>query len=239
MSKGFAMSLPVAVVEMAMILATAASAQSPQVFFSARPFVATGLGPLGISIIGVSTNPGFNDTIIPTGVIANSGGNSDSVFHPTGEGPATEIPGIPSPYAVVGCGPFLVSSPTDNSVRVVMVSNSSVPNVVSAPIQTGLQPYAVACAGAGTGLASNFGDNTLSLIDMGSLKASATLAGVPGSRAFHGIAVTSPNLSTVFAWVAGTEANVLTQVDVLRAQVITQVPVQKPTAVFADPSSLN
>ena len=57
------------------------------------------------------------------------------------------------------------------------------------------------------------------------------ISGVPGGRGFHGIAVSQNSTRSAVAWIAGTDANVVTIVDLLNAKVLTQLPVQRPTAV--------
>ena len=102
-----------------------------------------------------------------------------------------------------------------------------------------MQPHSVACPGRGTlggegglGLVSNVGDSTLTVFDPSTLTVRATIPGVPGSRGFHGIAVSGAT-GTLLAWVAGTDANVVTVVDLVNSRVLTQIPVSRPTTVLA------
>ena len=209
----------------AILLAIAAPAAA-QLRIDAVP---TGLQPLGLDIIGT----GY-------AVVANSGDDSVSVFAlnfdsqnmgaPKTVTPVTVVRGIPSPFAVVACPTsasltVLVSSPSDNSVRVLRIPDGTILGTV----RVGSQPYSVGCSSGSTGIkgvVSNLGDNSLTLFDVATLNIIATIPGVPGSRGLHGI---SAILN--IAWVAGTDANVLTRVDLAAARVLVQIPVSRPTAV--------
>lgn len=214
--------------------------------------VPTGKQPMGIGLAITGGGIG-GPKAFEYAVIANYGDNSVSFFGPTGltSGPgvftltpSSTTAGIPTPYAVSQCPPDnneyqtnLVTSPSDNSVRVLGSG---------ATVQTGPQPYAIACAELGgpngTAVVSNVGDDTLTVFDVASLKVTATIPGVPGARGFHGIAVSfvrpAPNQETVLAWVAGTDANVVTVVDLIHSTVLMQIPVARPTAVLAEGSTI-
>jgi len=187
----------------------------------------TGLAPLGIDVTASSPQAGG-----PVyAVVANSGDNSVSIFALNYTGPApvtplTVVRGIPSPYAVAACGspeaPVLVTFPSDNSVRVIQVPGGKILGTV----QVGSQPYAVSCWQSATGMkgsVSNVGDNSVTVFDVATLAITATIPGVPGSRGFHGI--------DAGGWVAGTDANVLTILDLINLKVLIQIPVSRPTAV--------
>jgi hypothetical protein len=165
--------------------------------------------------------------------------------------PLSLITGIPSPYAVSTCptnthevASVLVTSPSDNSVRVLTpsIQPGTFPGAAAPALQTGSQPYSVACTGGlgganGTGVVSNRGDNTLTVFDVASLQVVATIPGVPGARGFHGIAVSitgAANQNSVLAWVAGTDVNVVTVVDLVHSTVLAQFPISSPTAVLAN-----
>jgi uncharacterized protein (TIGR03437 family) len=193
-------------------------------------------------------------------VVANSGDNSVSIFGPLGTlnaatgtftlTPLSLVTGVPSPYAVSTCpinsngvASVLVTSPSDNSVRVVVpsIQGGTFSGVGAPTVQTGSQPYSVASSGGlrganGTGIVSNVGDNTLTVFDVASLKVIATIPGVPGARGFHGIAVSivgdAADQNIILAWVAGTDANVMTVVDLVHSTVLTQIPILSPTAVL-------
>ena len=189
-------------------------------------------------------------------VIANSGDNSVSIFAfaslhaPVTLTPLNPVAGIPAPYAVSTCpsgndfaASVLVTSPSDNSVRVLTPGFRGIGGV-SGTLQTGSLPYSVACTGGvgganGAGVVSNVGDNSLTVFDVASLKVTATIPDVPGARGFHGIAVSAahpaPNQESVLAWVAGTDANVVTVVDLVHSTVLMHIPISSPTAVLANP----
>jgi len=206
----------------ALSLVAATAAQSP--IGISVSFVKTGLRPMGI---GVATVPvaGLGSALAAFTVVANSGDNSVSIYGDLTLSPKGVVTGIPSPYAVAGCsnGTVLVTSPSDNSVWVLGVTNQGTAGV-RGRVSTGPQPYAVSCSG----VVSNVGDNTLTVFDPSSLNVLGTIVGVPGSRGFHGIAS---------GWVAGTDANVVTVVDLAGLKVLTQIPVSRPTAVLVGPSN--
>src|SRR4029077_10583897 len=74
---------------------------------------------------------------------------------------------------------------------------------------------------------STLGDNTLSLVDMNSGVVTMRIPNVPGSRALHGVVVDGNNN----AWVAGTDANVVTVVNLGTGKVIASFAVRQPIAV--------
>ena len=209
----------------------------------------TGMQPMGIGTTSEPVSDVLGSERRGYAVIANSGDNSVSFFGPLGTLKAggftlplsSVTTGIPSPYAVGSCpinangfASVLVTSPSDNSVRVLFSGTGTV--------HTGSQPYAVACTGGigganGAGVVSNVGDNTLTVFDVASLKIIATIPRVPGARGFHGIALSSApgtaNQNIYLAWVAGTDANVVTVVDLAHSTVLTQIPISSPTAVLS------
>ena len=209
--------------------------------------VPTGLKPLGIASMN-SANPGlFQGTDYL--VVANSGDNSVSVFSydmfalfqslpPT---PVTVIQGIPDPHAVIHhCGDplfplvpapfrFIVTSPSDNSVSVVQVSSNLSASITRVPV--GRQPVSVACFqsnGKSVIAVSNYADQTVTLIDGASYTVTATVSGIPGNAGLHGIG--GPPQGSV-AWIAGTDANRLTLLDVSAGQVLSQISVEQPLAI--------
>ena len=218
--------------------AIAADAQSPPpVSITSAP---TGLRPMGIAVSGVPVTE-FSTVFVRFAVVANSGDNSVSIFV-LSAGPMetrTLTPlsvetGIPSPYAAVACGgrdsTVLVTSPSDNSVRVLRFAYAPIASVaggVAGRVPTGPQPHSVACIDSNLAVVSNVGDNSLSVINPSSLTVRATIPGVPASRGLHGIAVAP--LGTV--WVASTDANVVSVVNLSTSRVVTQIPVSRPTAV--------
>ena len=234
---------------LSLLLGLAEAAAQSQTPYSIA-LVPTGQQPMGIAITTQSVSGVLGSASRGYAMIANFGDNSVSIFGPLGTRNAATgeftlpqssvITGIPSPYAISTCpidnnlnAAVLVTSPSTNSVR--LFSGTAVP--------TGSQPYAVICTGglggaAGKGVVSNVGDNSLTVFDVATLKVTATIPGVPGSRAFHGIAVSitpgTPSQNTVLAWVAGTDANVVTVVDLVQSTVVTQIPISSPTAVLTN-----
>jgi DNA-binding beta-propeller fold protein YncE len=141
-----------------------AQINSSAISIAVDPFP-TGIRPLGVSV----SSGGFYYV-----AVANAGDDSISLFQLTSD-TATRIktlrfvrtiPNIPSPYAVSFCSSgdrFLVSSPFENSVRVIRVPDGA----ILATIPVGQEPRAVTCF---RGIAvSNAGDNTLTIIDPVSL----------------------------------------------------------------------
>jgi uncharacterized protein (TIGR03437 family) len=210
----------------------------------------TGLAPLGVAITTATEVGATHQSYV---AIANSGDNSVGVLRLNDGGfgefktltPLASITGIPGPYAVAACGPLVgnpnlvaVTSPSDNSVRVVQLPDGKI-------LGTGrgaAQPYSAACfydvATGGSKLAvSSFGDSSLVVFDVATFAVTATIPGVPGSRAFHGIAVALNSAARLVAWVAGSDANLVTIVDLTNAKVLAQIPVPHPTAVLAPPTS--
>ncbi len=199
--------------------------------------ISTGMQPLGIGVVYLGGN---SQAYV---AVANSGENSVSIFRVNRDQQDTDKPktitllrsvmGIPSPYAVADC-PFdmaLVTSPMDDSVRLLRVSTGE----LAGTMKVGPQPYSVSCFQDQTGrkgVVSNRGNNSLVVFDLATLAITVTIPGVPGSRGLHGIAVdASASGGRVLAWVAGTDANVLTVVDLVSSRVLTQIPVSIPTAV--------
>jgi len=189
-------------------------------------------------------------------VVANSGDNSVSVFsyniydQNLPPQPITVIRGIPDPHAVIPhCGDqtnagsdpsrpfrFVVTSPSDNSVSVVTVTFTVSASVASlnasiTRIPVGRQPVSAACFlsnGKSIIAVSNYADQSVTLIDGAGSTATATVPGIPGNSGLHGIG--GPAQGSV-AWIAGTDSNVLTLLDVNAAQVLSQISVQQPRAI--------
>src|SRR5579885_2408782 len=107
------------------LLFSAATAVRDQVVTPAS--VPTGRQPLGLAVASGTDGQGY-------AVVANSGDSSISIFHlnltsqTLSLDRATTITGIPSPYGVSACGTgtALVTSPTDNSVRLIQVPSGQV-----------------------------------------------------------------------------------------------------------------
>jgi uncharacterized protein (TIGR03437 family) len=195
---------------------------------------ATGVRPIGVAVTRVPVAAIAGSMSIGHVAVANSGDDTVSV----GLTSPSLVKGIPSPFGVVDCGVsgndtvgyvgnVLVSSPSDRSLWLLSVSNQGVANVIG-KIQTASQPYSVACYGSA--LASNPDDNSLTIVDPSKLAVVATIPDVPGSRAVHAIAIGWAAGSYV-AWVAGTDANVVTLVNLSSMKVVGRIPVSRPTAV--------
>jgi len=216
----------------------AAQSNNPAIRLDSVP---TGLAPLGVAIAVPASVGSFLQAYV---AVANSGDNSVGVLRlsldqntpgPKALAPLASINGIPAPYAVTACGGNLVAvtSPSDNSVRVIQLPDGNILGTA----RSAAQPYAAVCfREAGTGktklAVSYFGDSSLIVFDPDMLAVTATIPGVPGSRAFHGIAVSANSTTSQVAWVAGTDANVVTVVDLLRATVLTRIAVAHPTAII-------
>lgn len=195
--------------------------------------------PVGRQPLGIDISAPFTAERVYVAV-ANSGDDSVSILAlnlGTISAPAItistagKVAGIPSPYAVAACprGGFLVTSPSENTVRVL----SSL-GAVMGTVEVGRQPRSVACfqdslTRKRMGVVSNFADNSLSVFDVGALIVTTIIQNVPGSRGFHGILVTNGGLT---AYVAGTDANILSEVDLSTFRILRQIPVPHPTAVI-------
>lgn len=186
----------------------------------------TGLRPLGVAVNGNYA------------AVANSGDNSVSIFQlnltPQSASLtlAATVTGIPSPYGVFACGSntFLVTSPSDNSVRLIQAPQGQIVGAA----KTGLQPYAAICykptvGGKFTAAVSNLGDSTLTFCDLSTLQITQTVQGIPGTRGFHGIAIHQTVFGDSMA-VAGTNGNIV-------STFFAQFAVPHPISVFSVASS--
>ena len=166
----------------------------------AVPFsVPTGLRPLGVA--------GINTGSASYAAVANSGDNSVSIFqlNPAPQNPLTllvTVTGIPSPYGVFECfdgtrSAVLVTSPSENSVRLISVPQGQ----VLGTMKTGAQPYSAVCYNSryptrNHAVVSNLGDSTITVFDLISFQILQTFQGVPGSRGFHGVTVWVRNFTS-------------------------------------------
>jgi len=209
-----------------------------------------GLRPLGVATLQVSFPSGSRYV-----AAANSGDNTVSLFRLTFDQnhgflllppsdpsmPASPIPAsyqVPMPYGVVPCGAgFLVTSSAGDSVTWLKLT-VYLYTAVGAELRTirvGPLPYSAACytevnSSGSAGLkaaVSTFGDNALSVVDLNSGTVTSRVPNVPGSRALRGIAVDGNQV----AWVAGTDGNVVTLVNLAAAKVLASLPVLRPIAV--------
>ncbi len=126
---------------------------------------------------------------------------------------------------------MVVTSPSHNVITVLQVPEGNVVGTV----EVGPQPYSVVCyvpssTSGPQAVVSNLGDNSLALVDIESLKVISRIPDVPGSRGFHGLTVYG-NPENLIAWVAGTDANVVSLVNLGTRQVLTRFPLGRPTAV--------
>jgi uncharacterized protein (TIGR03437 family) len=236
MPQGLKPSAAIRATSLSLLLGVAVAAQLPQGLYLRS--VPTGLQPVGVDMLAPTTSV---DNPAATVVVANSGDDSLSFFSldfNLSLAPAGRVTGIPSPYAVSAC-PYdgarppalaaLVTSPSDNSVRAVGLAVGTV--------KVGREPRAVACflnpATKGlAGVVSNAADNSLTVFDASALTVTATIPNVPAARGLHGIGVFSNGSGGSVAWVAGTDANAVTLVDLTTFRVLAQIPVAGPTAVF-------
>lgn len=81
----------------------------------------------------------------------------------------------------------------------------------------------------GVVVVSNHGDQTVTLIDANSHAVIATVPNIPGSRGLHGIGGGSG--ANPVAWIAGTDANLVTLLDVQSRKVLSQISVDHPAAI--------
>ena len=219
------------------MLAGAAAAPGQRLRIDQLP---AGLRPVGIELTFVSSG----GTVF---VVANSGEDSLSLFRVQIDSSFRSVShlrtirGIPSPFAVSACGSdtAVVTSPSDNSVSFVHLVQGTV-----ATVQVGTQPYSALCfqdrsaPGAPLRVAvSNFGDSTLSLLDVASRTVIATMPNVHGNRGWRGVsavAILSSNFidtNRTYVLVAGTDANVLTVIEAGTFSVAARVPVNRPSVV--------
>lgn len=209
--------------------------------------VISGAAPTGIDFISVRDQVSLRSDSQAVAIVANSGDNTVSFSKFSGvvkldlPPQSTVVRQVASPFGVSTCGmstaDLLVTSPARNSVTLMKVSLSSEGSLsvdVRGIVQTGSQPHSAACAFAHLGIVSNFGDNTLTFFDS-TFQVTGTLSGVPGSRGVHGIAIATTNSGRQLGWIAGTDANVITIVDLLNQSIVTQIPISRPTALAGGP----
>ena len=200
--------------------------------------VPVGAQPLGVAIITPIPIFGSHDFA----VVANSGDASLSAYSIQTPQPLVTIPGIPDPHAVIqNCGGSLsflqgviVTSPSDNSVSFVQFPSGTISSPSITKVSVGKQPVSVACfssyaKGPSVVVVSNYGDQTVTLIDAYTYKVIATIPNVPGTSGLHGVGGV-PGASPV-AWIAGTDANLVTLLDINSAKVLSQIPVDQPVAI--------
>lgn len=104
---------------------------------------------------------------------------------------------------------------------------------------TGTEPYSVDCVNFGTEFAvvSNYGDSSVTVINMDTLQVIGQMPSVPGSKAWRGVAAYrvsgSGIVSQPYALIAGTDTDVVTVINVLTLSVLAQIPATKPSGVLA------
>lgn len=245
-------SLSVAVAILLLLSQPAAYGQ----FFSVQRFP-TGRSPLGVADMNTSIH-GFQYVAVANSgdntvsLFEVSGFNSATGTFGLGPISNPQVPSLYSvsaPYGVVTCGDaresrailgFLITSSSGNSVTLLRLSLGISNEVVATelrPINVGPQPYSAACyfEGAGTStspkvlkaLVSTLGDNTLSLVDLNSGEVTMRIPNVPGSRALHGVVIDGNNN----AWVAGTDANVVSVVNSGTGKILASFATGQPIAV--------
>jgi uncharacterized protein (TIGR03437 family) len=218
--------------------APALTAQSIQI--TSAP---VGAQPLGVAVIAPVPLMGRQDYA----VVANSGDGSLSVYSFQALQSTARVQGIPDPHAVIpNCGPstsfspgVIVTSPSDNSVSFVQFSASGFSSNASiTKVTVGKRPVSAACfrafnsngsVGDGVAAISNYGDQTVTLIDVNSHAVIATVPNIPGSPGLHGIG--GVNGANPVAWIAGTDANLVTLLDIQSGKVLSQIPVDHPVAI--------
>ncbi len=191
---------------------------------SSNPFlieaIPVGRGPQGVAVA-------VTETIRVWAAVANSGEDSVSLFEFSFASGLSRgvlssvVRGIPAPYSVTGClDGFLVTSPSANSVSLIRPATGA--GTLVATARVGPQPYSASCL-----VVSNYGDNSISVLDFNpstnSLTVTKTIPNVPGGRGLHGLHQDG--------WVAGTDADVVTLVDLAASRVVVRIPVRRPTAV--------
>ncbi|OFW40787.1 MAG: hypothetical protein A3J28_18805 [Acidobacteria bacterium RIFCSPLOWO2_12_FULL_60_22] len=196
----------------------------------------TGRTPMGIAIVG-NLGPVREDRKVFV-VVANSEEDSVSIFEILSTflvQPRGKIEGIPRPYGVSSCGSgrAVITSPTQNRITIIQLPEAT----ILGSLQVGARPYSVACfsmASRRTAAVSNFGDSTLTLVDIDNLSVIGQASDVPGSSGWRGVSIgQTPSGSQFTAWVAGTEANQVTLVDLGTLRVLARLSVPRPTAIYA------
>ena len=222
-------------VVLGVLLARWAAAQTPPTL--AIQTLSTGLAPLGVDIAATTTGQWTW-----TAAVANSGEDSVSLFalnvdlnNPPGPKtifPLESVSGIPRPYAVAACpnGLVVVTSPADNSISVVQAPGGT----VLGRVHVGARPNAVACFARGAmtmAAVSNVGDNSLSIVNVSALSVVSTVQNVPGARGLHGIAIYRNQVGNGVAWVGGTDASIVTLVDLGIGSIVAKFPHPSPRVV--------
>ena len=196
--------------------------------------ITVGQRPQGVDTAFYRRPGGFSPVYV---VVANSGDDSISLLELQRDATGLAslfarevVRGIPSPYAVATCrDKVLVTSPADDLVSVLYLETRT----VSGTIQLGPEPYAAACVShfGEIGVVSSLGDNSLWAFDVNSLAVLARVPDVPGSRGPSGVALTETEAGRLIAFVAGTDADIVTLVDLTASKVLTRVPIRRPPAV--------
>jgi uncharacterized protein (TIGR03437 family) len=187
--------------------------------------------PSGLAVSG----PGPGSARQQYLAVANSGDNTVSIFqtqYSTGVGPTATLLQVASPYNVIPCG---VVTGTGLLVTSAASTVTLIDPVGAAPlvINVGPQPYSASCS-IGV-FVSTFGDSALSMLNLQSGTVTLRIPNVPGSRSAQGILVTPGSLSNTPAlvFVAGTDANVVTVVNVALAKAVASIPVPQPVALLS------
>lgn len=205
----------------------------------------SGRAPAGMALLTLSPSIGAGTPTVRL-VVANSGDDSVRIYDTStrtlsaAAANATTITGIRAPFAIVPwCGPdvefipgrtaplqFAVTSPTDNSITLVRPGGNR-------RVAVGSQPYAATCAvvdGRAVFVVSNFGDQSISIVDSESGTVLSQRANVPGSRGAHGVAV----CSAFHVCVAGSNANTITVINPEANTIIGRISVQQPINLTAN-----
>jgi uncharacterized protein (TIGR03437 family) len=174
--------------------------------------------------------------------VSNTAANSVSIFAEAAGGASvalqTTLQNVSGPSTVVECTggvvsanpQFLVAQPAANSITLINTT------AVQGTLPVGREPGAAACylaSGQPMAVVSNFGDSTLSLIDVSRRTVVASIPNVPGTRSLKGIAIQDGRI----AWVLGTDANRVTIVDLTERRVTGSLSMQRPTSIVATVTS--
>ena len=203
--------------------------------------VPVGRQPMGVAVI---TPPA---SLEDYAVVANSGDASLSVYSFRRSQSPVTVPMVPDPHAVIpNCGPstsffpgVIITSPSDHSVSFVDFSASGLsPNASITKVSVGKQPVSAACFAVfnpdgfvsdGVVVVSNYGDQTVTLLDVNSHAVIATVPNIPGSPGLHGIGGVSG--ANPVAWIAGSDANLVTLLDIKSRKILSQIPADQPVAI--------
>lgn len=227
----------VTLVVMASVLAIEGSSVLAQAPYRIVNRLSTGRRPLGIT----AYTPTRGETFV---AVANSGDQTVSVYQlgqsataesytlvPVSRPPLQPQYSVPSPFAVLSCRGFLITSSAGTTITQVGFQVDLLGTIAGYSFRShvvGPRPQAAFCeAGSNTALVSTLGDSSLSRVNLETGEVAFRISNVPASRGLHGIAIDSAGN----AWVAGTEANVVTEVSLRTQSVLTTISSPSPIGV--------